>query len=62
MLLDWQKEVKGLLSHNKDAEKFNLLVARCPKCKNLSLEYDIENNKIKCNKCGFEQHIKQVKR
>ena len=57
---DWQKEVKDILNKNIEATKVNLLMARCPKCKNLSLEYDIENKKIKCNKCGFEQFVKSV--
>jgi len=62
MLVDWQKEVNELLKKDINSEKINLLIARCPKCRNISLEYDVQNSKIKCNKCGFEQTIKQVKR
>ena len=33
------------------------VIKRCPKCYNLSLEFDSENNRLICTKCGFIQNF-----
>jgi len=43
-----------------DIEKIPAPVKRCPKCHNLSLEFD-PSGTIKCTKCGFEQKMKVMK-
>lgn len=42
-------------------EKIPQLVRRCPKCRSLALEFDTSSGRIYCTRCGFEEHIKQVK-
>jgi len=32
-------------------------VKRCPKCKKLSLSFDMENSRIYCTSCGFEERL-----
>ncbi len=34
-------------------------VKRCPKCGNLSLEFDKESMSIRCQSCGFKQYLKK---
>ena len=51
-LEDWEKE---------PPDKVPAIIQRCPKCKNLSLEYNPETGLLKCTKCGFEEHLPQIK-
>ncbi len=46
-----------LIKKEIEIEKVPALIQRCPKCNNLSLEFDIKTGKIKCTKCGFEETI-----
>jgi ribosomal protein S27AE len=55
MIKDIEKAFEKSLEH----EKIVSTLKRCPKCHELSLEYDIKNNSIKCSKCGFTQDLKR---
>ena len=57
----WKKEVEEKISKftgdEKLKEKIPAVIKRCPKCFNLSLEFDVKNSRIYCTKCGFEEKI-----
>lgn len=57
MIKDFQKEVEEKLKKGLEIEKIVSIIKRCPKCHNLSLEFDSQNNKIICTKCGFTQNL-----
>jgi len=42
-------------------EKIPTIVKRCPKCNNLSLEFDPKTGRIHCTKCSFTEYLKTVK-
>jgi len=48
---------KKLLKKEIEVEHVPALIKRCPKCNNLSLDFDPKTGKIKCTKCGFEESI-----
>jgi len=57
---EWTKEFKKKLEEyekEKEVEKIPVVLKRCPKCFNLSLEYDPKTGRIYCTKCGFEAYI-----
>ena len=56
-----KKNVEENLKTGFSKEKIPAVIRRCPKCNNLSLEYDIEKGRIKCSRCGFEENIPQIK-
>ena len=61
---EWKKDIESKFkkySREDIKEKIPAIVKRCPKCHNLSLEYDPKTGRIYCTKCGFEENIKQVK-
>ena len=58
---DWKKEVEGKLEKGFDKEKIPAVIKRCPKCFNLSLEFDVKTGRIYCTKCGFEEHMQMIK-
>ena len=58
---EWKKEVEKSLEHGFSKEKIPAIIRRCPKCHNLTLEYDIEKGTIVCTRCGFKENIAQVK-
>ncbi|MBS3097589.1 hypothetical protein J4209_02215 [Candidatus Woesearchaeota archaeon] len=35
-------------------------VKRCPKCHGLALTFDIENGKICCEDCGYEETTSKI--
>ena len=61
IFMKWKKEMEKKLEHGFSKEKIPAIIRRCPKCHNLSLEYDIEKGRIFCTRCGFEEHIPKVK-
>ena len=46
-----------LLNKEIEVEKIPALIQRCPKCGNLSLEFDIKTGRIYCIKCGFQEYV-----
>ena len=38
-------------------EKIPTVLKRCPKCKNLSLEFDPARARLKCVQCDFEEFL-----
>jgi len=40
--------------------EINPSIKRCPQCHSLSLEFDAENNRMICKKCGFEQRFRSI--
>lgn len=60
---EWTKEFRKKLEEYKEKEgtekieKIPVVLKRCPKCFNLSLEYDPKTGRIYCTKCGFEAYI-----
>jgi len=63
---EWKKEVEEKISKftkdEKLKEKIPAVIKRCPKCFELSLEFDVKQGKIRCTKCGFEENIKKLER
>ena len=63
---EWKKDMeKKLKKYSKEEElkeKIPAVIKRCPKCHNLSLEYDVKTGRIFCTRCGFEAFIPQMKR
>ena len=43
------------------AEHIPALIKRCPKCSQLSLEFDPKTGIIRCIKCGFEERLPMFK-
>lgn len=31
---------------------------RCPKCHKLTCTFDVENSRVVCNACGFEERLR----
>ena len=58
---EWKKSVEEQLEQGFSKEKIPAIIRKCPKCHNLSLEYDIEKGRIFCTRCGFEENISKVK-
>ena len=50
------------MRENLEVEKIVSPVKRCPKCYNLSLEFDAQTNQIRCTKCGFVQGLPLINR
>lgn len=62
----WKKDMEKRLRKafkEPQFEKIKLpaIIKRCPKCHNLTLEYDPKTGRIYCTKCGFEEHIPLIK-
>ena len=57
----WKKEMEEKLEKGFDKEKIPAVVKRCPKCLDLSLEFDPKTGRIFCTKCGFEENIPMTK-
>ncbi|TKJ17706.1 hypothetical protein CEE44_04200 [Candidatus Woesearchaeota archaeon B3_Woes] len=57
MIEDFQKKLEENLKKGLEIEKIVSIIKRCPQCHNLTLEFDSQNNKIICTKCGFTQDI-----
>ena len=58
---DMERKLKSAMEKEIEVEKIPALIKRCPKCNNLSLEYDPKTGRIYCTKCGFEEHIPVMK-
>ena len=56
-----EKKLKKYTKEEEIKEKIPAIIKRCPKCNNLSLEYDPKTGRIYCTKCGFEEHIPMTK-
>jgi len=55
---EWKKETAKKLT-NVVIFKKNMptVMKRCPKCQNLTLEFDPKTCRLYCNQCGFEEHF-----
>ncbi len=53
---EWKEDIEKKIK-DVDIEQIPALIKRCPKCNNLSLDFDVKTGKIKCSECGFEEHI-----
>jgi ribosomal protein S27AE len=53
----WKKDMESKLKKYKEPEKIPQIIKRCPKCLQMTLEYDPETGRIHCRRCGFEEHI-----
>lgn len=58
---DWKRDLEKTLGKGFSKEKIPSIIKRCPRCFNLSLEFDIEKGKIICRRCGFEENINLYK-
>ncbi|MCK4522444.1 MAG: hypothetical protein KAU20_07765 [Nanoarchaeota archaeon] len=54
---NFKKEIGKTPKQGIEIEKIASVIKRCPKCHNLSLEFDKENNRIICKRCGFSQDL-----
>lgn len=50
----WNRDIRNILKKG-NMEKLPAVVKRCPVCSNLSLEFDAEQSRVYCTKCGFEE-------
>jgi len=61
----WKKEMENKLKkYTKEEElreKIPAIIKRCPKCNNLTLEYNPKTGRIHCTSCGFEEFIPMAK-
>ncbi len=57
MIDEFKKQIDEKLKQGIEIEKIVSVIKRCPKCRSLSLEFDAQNNKIICTKCGFTQDM-----
>lgn len=53
----FEREILDKLEHGMEKEKITTVIRRCPKCKKLTLDYDVENNRIICTACGFVANL-----
>jgi len=61
---EWKKDIEKKIEKytKKDIkEKIPAIIKRCPKCMQLTLEYDPKTGKIHCKNCGFQEHIPMTK-
>ena len=58
---EWKKDIEDKIKKGFDKEKIATAVQRCPKCHNLSLEFDADAGRIHCTKCGFEEILPRLK-
>jgi len=61
---EWKREIEKVFNWDNrkiELKKIPQVVKRCPKCGNLSLQFDMKSGRIFCIRCGFEEHVKQVK-
>ncbi|MEM4282559.1 MAG: hypothetical protein QXU88_02240 [Candidatus Woesearchaeota archaeon] len=58
-LESWIKELEKRVAEigPKEIEKIQVFVRRCPRCKQLSLEFDPNTGIIRCSRCGFEYKL-----
>lgn len=59
----FKPQKKTMADIGRDAEhvKPTVAIKRCPRCHELSLDFDVKAGRIHCTRCGFEEHIPQVK-
>ena len=61
----WKKQAENVFGKEfyKRGEQIKIpsVIKRCPKCHNMSLEYDVKNGRIFCSKCDFELKIPTAK-
>lgn len=57
----WKNHVIDEL-HDLEHIKPTKVKSKCPKCLSSSLEYDPENGKVTCSKCGYSEYIAKVMR
>ena len=62
---EWKKDVeskiKKFTKEEKIKEKIPAIIKRCPKCHNLTLQFDPKTGRIYCTSCGFEEFISRIK-
>lgn len=65
MYSEWKKEIekklKIAIDKQEEIDKIPAVIKRCPKCHELSLEYDNKIGRIFCTKCSFEEYIPMTK-
>jgi len=52
---DWKKNIDKILQKKRLEGE----TKRCPKCKEMSLAFDIKQGRIYCTRCGFEEYLIQ---
>ncbi len=61
VFVKWRKDIEDIKEKLQKKEirieHVPALIKRCPKCGNLSLEFDPKTGRIYCTKCGFEECI-----
>ncbi|MBW2966649.1 hypothetical protein KY342_06110 [Candidatus Woesearchaeota archaeon] len=62
---EWKKDIeskiKKFTKDEKIKEKIPAIIKRCPKCHNLTLQFDPKTGRIDCTSCGFEEFISRIK-
>jgi len=58
---DMESKIKRFTKDEEIKEKIPAIIKRCPKCNNLTLQFDPKTGRIYCTSCGFEEYIKTVK-
>jgi uncharacterized Zn finger protein (UPF0148 family) len=56
-VIDDLKEEINKLPDEELLRKAPSIVKRCPRCKNLTLEFDYHTGNVHCSKCGFNEKI-----
>ncbi|HLC84764.1 MAG TPA: hypothetical protein VJH22_03150 [Candidatus Nanoarchaeia archaeon] len=54
---DWRENIEKIL-HDK-SKRLSGESKRCPKCNELSLEFDVKAGRIFCTKCGYQDYLFQ---
>ena len=55
----WKKDISHKIAQlTIFREKIPTVLKRCPKCKNLTLEFDSDKGRLYCTRCGFEEHVR----
>lgn len=55
----WKKDIsKKLTNVVIFKEKLPTVMKRCPKCHNLTLEFEPKTCRLHCIQCGFEEYFK----
>lgn len=59
---DLKKLIKEKIKDDKfDVENIPVMIKRCPRCNNMTLEYDDKTKKLICRSCGFEVYINTLR-
>lgn len=54
----WKKDITHRLKQlTIFHEKIPTVLKRCPKCKNLTLEFEPASARLFCSRCGFQEYL-----